>query len=156
MYITACNIQLPWEKICEPWHAKTGRKIFVVVIPKVGPSILLYRPRSRGDNAFGSICLPVRPSVCALMPEPFELHIYHYQSKVCVCVCSQLLFRQVAPSRSIMLLIWYDTDYGFYSVVFTDDILQLPARPSFSMTNTKILRPVFARHDSLLLHATSH
>ena len=55
----------------------------------------IYRPRSRGDNMFGSLRPSVHPSVCASQGA-FKMV---WRSK-------WLLFRQVVPSRSITLLIW--------------------------------------------------
>ncbi len=84
-----------------------------------------YRPRSRGDNTFGSVRLSVCLSVHDLLSEPFSVHlkgrmvniwlcrvqqrrptkhksrrIYHYQSKIFGCACDLLLFRQVAVDHT--------------------------------------------------------
>ncbi len=49
-----------------------------IVSKNINPSInnkihFYYRPRSEGDNALGSVCLLVYPSVCAFTVEPFGL-----------------------------------------------------------------------------------
>ncbi len=46
--------------------------------------------------------------------------IYHYQSMVFVCVCNQLLFRQVAHRRSITLLIFIVTIQQYYKLTADD------------------------------------
>ncbi len=44
-----------------------------------------YQPRSEGDNALGSVCPSVRPSVNALMAEGWSLPVRGF----CLCVCNQ-------------------------------------------------------------------
>ena len=58
---------------------------------------------------FGSVRLFVCLFVClfvrALLFEQMHTHLPLPVQGLCVCVCNQLLFRQVAPLRSITLLI---------------------------------------------------
>ncbi len=75
-----------------------------------------YRPRSRGDNMFGSVrvfvCMYVGMCVRALKSATLLKNIIECSSQGAfkmVGFSKWLLFRQVAPSRSITLLIlkWY-------------------------------------------------
>ena len=65
--------------------------------------ISFYRPRSRGDNTFGSI----RPSVRLwTLPKITLEHLYRWVFKL-VALSILLLFRQVGHLRSITLLILF-------------------------------------------------
>ena len=56
---------ITWEKGLRLWYVSSYWKLYL--------NFVCYRLRSRGDNTFGSI----RPSVCALLLEPFDLDFQH-------------------------------------------------------------------------------
>ncbi len=67
-----------------------------------------YRPRSRGDNKFGSVRLFVCLCVCETQVSYTLKNIIECSSQGAFKMVgrSEWLFRQVAPSRSITLLIF--------------------------------------------------
>ena len=77
-----------------------------------------YRPRSRGDNMFGSVrvfvCMYVGMCVRALKSATLLKNIIECSSQGAFKMVGHskwLLFRQVAPSRSITLLMRHQIDY---------------------------------------------
>ena len=82
----------------------------------------IYRPRSEGNNALGSVRLSVRPSVrlfvCDLMAAA-KSNKSHYQSKVFVCVF--VIRGRIAQTRSIGVLIveyfWHTAMTALLTVV---------------------------------------